>query len=158
MAKNLQTVLNSVVNELLQESSPVLNPDAAIEQAGELENQQNALTTVRNAEFLAKGIKDGTIRADLARAALKGGWAGDEADTKFTDEFVGRAGGWGNRWSQNQAFADELAKQPQESWYQQNQGWVNPTLAGLGGAALAAGAGALYLRKKQREANRAAGR
>ena len=156
MAKNLQSVLNSVVNDLLNESS--MSPDAQMHLAGQDAEQQAALTTVRNAEALAKGIKAGEIRADLARAALKGGWAGDEADTKFTDEFVGRAGGWGPKWSQNQAFADQLAAAPQEGWYNQNKYWVNPALAGLGGAALAAGAGALYLRKKQRDANKAAGR
>ncbi len=157
MAKNLQTVLNSVVNDLLQEVSP----DATLTDE-ELQAQQAALSDVKDAQALAAGIKSGAIPAPLARAALKGGYGGDHSD--FYNEYIGRAGGWGNRWSQNQAFADELAKQPVPGVMDQAKSWMSEhpyATAGIGtglGAALAAGAGALYLRKKQREANRAAGR
>ena len=152
MAKNLQSVLNSVVNDLLQESYMPGGPD---QDAGA------ALAQVRG----AKALKDLETLKDLQKAPLKptpGYMPGgpDNSDEALLAQQRGRMA----KYYAGADVADELSDptylERMKGMAGQAGDWLyaNRYPVGLGAAALAAGAGALYLRKKQREANKAAGR
>ena len=175
MAKNLQSVLNSVVNDLLQESGDpskfegmrglggsMVSKDWADDVTGGTDNvflgqdamaakvaaqraKEEGLASLSPIEpynpdnMIERGYK--AQMADPTLASVSGVDGENGIDTPYKQAMYKARHGW-----------DDLKK-----WASENPG-LAALGAGLGGSALAAGAGSLYLRKKQREANRSAGR
>ena len=160
MAKNLQTVLNSVVNDLLQEddggagqneymralATPGVDPDKYnptlwAQKMDSAAKVQDAINRAEALEYYKANAPRGVVVHDPGQVAADIQGVQDKINAIEGSPINRVKSGW------------EDAKE----WMGQNP----LATAGIGtglGAALAAGAGALYLRKKQREANRAAGR
>lgn len=163
MAKNLQSVLNSVVNDLLQEASPAA---AAVNNA--LYNSNDMANAVRDVAQKA-AEEDFAIRypGQAVAAAL-------ETRKDWMPEYERGASGTPMKnaalltkagiedamspWDKAQLYAGKFGDWAGDQYAAMKQSMVDhPYYWGGGlGAALAAGAGALYLRKRQREANRGA--
>ena len=186
MAKNLQSVLNSVVNDLLQEEMTVTPEDKALAArianggavdreglraintgvAGWAPSPENHQKAVTYGKLIASGM-------DRATAAEKAGLGGE---SQLAADLYGYNGRDPQRAAsadiqtnavlaqQNVPFSDRMystyldAKNQIGNFADEHPGMFYGGLGALGASALAAGAGALYLRKKQREANKAAGR
>lgn len=156
MAKNLQTVLNSVVNDLLQEDGAGQNeymqalatpgsgsydPRLWAQKMDSAAKVQDAINRAEALEYYRANAPRGVVVHDPDQVATDIQGVQDKINAIEGSPINRMKSGW------------EDAKE----WMSQNP----LATAGIGtglGAALAAGAGALYLRKKQREANRAAGR
>ena len=174
MAKNLQSVLNSVVNELLQEglTDQVKGAMIANGMAPGLAAQKASQDIADAANRYANAARLNNATGDVSEKIGKvvGTW-GDtlvpapEAEKIDAPEIpsAGLMGPAGASASDNVAAAmrDQSYLERAKAMAGQAGDWMYDNrypLAGGLGAALAAGAGALYLRKKQREANKAAGR
>ncbi len=176
MAKNLQSVLNSVVNDLLQEDGMRINP-------GSFEGLGGNSGKYLGGDF-ESNVTGGMDHVMWDQAKKEAAVAKEMEQKAALDDLTPKPGMDPNflasRYLSQQsdptlASIDAGGESPidnpyKQAMYKARHGWddlkkwasENPGLAalgaGLGGSALAAGAGALYLRKKQREANRRAGR
>ena len=156
MAKNLQTVLNSVVDELLHEDAAgqndymasLITPGSANYDPAKWDRLMKSGAAVQDQINRAEALE--YTRANAPRGVV----VHDPAEVNASSQYV-------------QDKMAEIEGSPMnriKGGWESAKEWMgeNPlATAGIGtglGAALAAGAGALYLRKKQREANRAAGR
>ena len=156
MAKNLQTVLNSVVNDLLQESDDL--PETSDYMKSLLDPASPNFNPQRHEQIMKSA---GEVYSNLLRQQnMDAAQAGTRATIIDPRSYVASS-----KYVQDQI--NDIEGSPinrAKSGWEDAKDWMsqNPlATAGIGtglGAALAAGAGALYLRKKQREANRAAGR
>lgn len=172
MAKNLQTVLNSVVNDLLQESSEdgLAGGDAARllrsghagvsygKEASDQMMQYNDLRSKGLSHQQAIGAMGGLsseAEHGLAYSGAFGQAAQREAQAK---EQIDAINAQNDVPFSDQAYSTYLDAKNQVGNFVNDHPYATAGIGAGLGAALAAGAGALYLRKKQREANRAAGR
>lgn len=162
MAKNLQSVLNSVVNDLLQEASPAA---AAVNNA--LYNSNDMANAVKAvAQKAAEDDWNAKIAGNMVQAGIDTREdsfpQSGSSDTPITNARLRTIAAYNDSlspWGKAQLYAGKFGDWAGDQYAAMKQSMADhPYYWGAGGlgAALAAGAGALYLRKRQREANRGA--
>ena len=175
MAKNLQSVLNSVVNDLLQESGDPSKFEGMRGLGGSMVPKGWADDVTGGTDNVFWG-QDAMAAKVAAERAKEEGLASLSPIEPYNPDNMFERGYKAQM--ENPALAsvsgvdgeNGIDTPYKQAMYKARHGldavkqWIadNPGLAlgagALGGSALAAGAGALYLRKKQRDANRRAGR
>ena len=182
MAKSLQNILNDVVGEILQENEGAVPVMSLPKDGGELLGGQSKLIAAPNTTVDTSGIEVGAgglaalqkeqdaRAADGAVAELPKSQAGfnEVLKNRFlagmnNPRVAETVGVPGSSPIPQQGFFDQVKGMAADAKNSIGEFWdarTTPEKVGIGAlmaAPLAAGAGALYLRKKQREANKAAG-